>query len=249
VDPRIRFRFNRHTYRLRNGGTECVIGDRYPHDSLPDGSWDYAGAHTVMFDQNGRNVFAPSLGGMIPDTIRDFVRCADLLSESAVLFEAAKMLLTDDGETIPVMTRALYALTAPDTLDLTLWMTTIQCDGHKTLPVGCESHFTATTPVEIVEGIPAFLIHANAASVLLCTDRDPAASLTPDDRTNTALARFHWNTPATTGRRHVLRVRLQRLAPGADPRAAYASFAKAEPPDIEEMIRASLASDIDITSN
>ena len=246
VDQRIRFRLNRHAYRIGSDRLDCVVGDRYPDGNASDGNWDMAGLHSVVHRETGADLLAPSHGGMALDIIRDFFRCSSLLSRTAVLFETGVELPVSGGGEIPCMVRAVYMLAGRSAVDLHCMVTPLQGEGAMRLTIGCESTFAEGSEIGRVGDGPAFTIRQDGITALLCAQGDCAADQSGENAVSTV--RFAWSPTAQVGEACVLRVRLELIEDGQDPAERFRQFEQEAGPDVEEMIRCALAADQDVTT-
>ena len=238
--PKLRWRFDRHLYRLRTSRVECVVGDRYPHGGAVDGEWDRAGVQSFGLAGTTGNLFEPGLGGLVLEPLGDIhPNChIALLSSRAVLLETVKGLRCASGQEAPTLIEAVYSVTDEHALDLDLRLLPFLVEGEDELTLRCDNGIAAGASVEQVQACPAVAIRKGALSGVIMTHATLEARITHSGRNRVG---FEWCVPVTTGAEQCLRMRVVVSKDRIDLDAEWRRFAEQRRPDIARLCREAVA--------
>jgi len=239
-NPKIRWRFDRHTYRLRSSRIECVVGDRYPHGGAVDGEWDRAGVQSFGLAGVPGNLFKPGAGGLVLEPLADIHPNCNivLLSDTTVLLENVKDLPCEGGQEAPTLIEAVYSLTESHALDLDVRLQPFLVEGEDELVLRCDNVIAGGATIEAASEWPAVAIQRGTLSAAIMTHRRLAARITRSEGNRVG---FEWRVPAKTGVDQCLRVRAIVTEGHIDLDAECRQFAEQPRPDIARLRRESLA--------
>jgi len=246
-NPKIRWRFDRHTYRLRSARLDCIVGDRYPHGGTADGEWNRAGVHALSHIGAASNLFDAELGGLVFEPLADIHPNCNivLLSPTAVMLENAKELCAESGQAIPTLVASVYSLSDSNALDLDVRLLPLLVEGEDALVVMCDSAFAPNATASEVPGWPAVAVQQGTVSAVLMARREHSVRLM---RSGANRVRFEWRIPAATGMGQCLRMRIVASDERIDAASECCKFASLERPDIRSPQREAVATVQMVTS-
>ena len=239
-NPKLRWRFDRHTYRLRSSRVECVVGDRYPHGGAVDGEWDRAGVQSLGLAGTPDSIFEPGLGGLVLEPLADIhPNChIALLSPRAVLLETVKDLPCESGQEAPTLIEAVYSLNEDGALDLDVRLLPFLVEGEDEFVFRCDNAIAQAASVEQTQEWPAVAVQCGSLSGIIMAHRTLGARIT---RLEGNRVGFEWRVPAKTGVDQCLRMRVLISKDHIDADAERREFTAQLRPDIARLRRESVA--------
>ena len=239
-NPKMRWRFDRHLYRLRTARIDCVVGDRYPHGGAADGEWDRAGVQSIGLADAAESLFEPGLGGLVFEPLASVHPNCNIaqLSPTAVLLENVVGLSCASGQEIPTLVEAVYSVTDDHALDLDVRLLPFLAEGDDEFILRCDSVFAAGATVEEAQGRLMVAAQRGTMSGVIMTHSRLDAKMI---RTGRNRIGFEWHVPVATGVDQCLRMRVVVSRGSIDMDAEWRKFSAQQRPDIARLRRDAVA--------
>lgn len=155
-DPIVRWRYERHSFRISSENVMAVIGDSYPHKGALQGTWKRAGVHALgLRNTPGKNIFADGFGGLVFAPLEDLKPCHDFtaLGDDAVLMGKGAYLETSAGKKACVF-KAAYRTHGNQIDAQAQFKVIIGGIGRYEAFIPCSSYFNKSLALKKADGLP-----------------------------------------------------------------------------------------------